>query len=83
MIRKLAATVTAIVTASLALASTAFARIPLEVGSGAPSSSTSTGGGTPWGDIALGVVAAAVVVAIVAGAALYGRMRRGSAAFQV
>ncbi|HEU5363052.1 MAG TPA: hypothetical protein VFU56_06890 [Gaiellaceae bacterium] len=79
MLRKLTTTVVVIVAGSLALASTALARMTAEVGSGATSSPT-TGGGFPWNDVAIGVVLAAAVVASLAGVALYGRTRRRSAA---
>jgi hypothetical protein len=78
MLRKLTATVAVIVTGSLALASAAFARMTTEVGSG--TTSTTTGGGFPWNDVAVGVILAAAVVASLAGIALYGRTRRRGAA---
>jgi hypothetical protein len=78
MLRKLTATVVVIVTGSLALASTAFARLTVEVGSG--SSTTTTGGGFPWNDVAVGAILAAAVVASLAGVAVYARTRRRSTA---
>jgi hypothetical protein len=78
MLRKLTATVAVIVTGSLALASTAFARLTAEVGSG--STVTTTGGGFPWNDVAIGAVLAAAVIASLAGVAVYTRTRRRSAA---
>ncbi|HET7647714.1 MAG TPA: hypothetical protein VFK17_04030 [Gaiellaceae bacterium] len=80
MIRKLAATVTAILTGSLAIASTAFARLTVEVGSS--STSTTTGGGFPWDDVAIGVAVGAVALACIAAVALLGRSRRSTAALQ-
>jgi hypothetical protein len=82
MLRKLTATATAVLTVSLVLASSAFARLSVEVGSSSDTSST-TGGGTPWGDIAIGVVLAAAVVACVAAMALFSRSRRGATAVGV
>lgn len=83
MLRKLATTLIVVVTGSLALVSTAFARLAAEVGSSAaPSTVPTTGGGTPWGEIALAVAVAAFVVACAAGGALYSRNRRSHAALQ-
>jgi hypothetical protein len=79
MLRKLTATATAVLTGSLALASSAFARLSVEVGSSSGASST-TGGGTPWGNIAIGVVLAAAVAASVAAVVLFSRSRRGATA---
>lgn len=79
MLRKLTATVVVIVTGSLALASTAFARMTVEVGSGSTNNPT-TGGGFPWNDVAIGVVLAAAVIASLAGIAVYSRTRRRSTA---
>lgn len=77
MLRRLTATVVVIVTGALALASTAFARMTVEVGSG--SGNSPTGGGFPWNDVAIGVVLAAAMVASLAGIAVYSRTRRSTA----
>jgi len=81
MFRKLAMTVTLVLTTSLAFASGALAVIPADAALGsAPVSATPTSTGFPWGDVAFGVALAGVIAACVVAAVVFGRNRRGSIA---
>ena len=82
MLRRLAITSTAVL-ASLALVSSASAMIPIDPGYGSGSGSTpltSTPGGFPWANVAIGVALAAVVAVCLAGAFYVSRNRRRLAA---
>jgi hypothetical protein len=79
MLRKLATTLTLVLTTSLAIASSAFAVVPADSVSGSASApATSTSNGFPWLDVSIGVVLAAVGIALLAAVALVSRNRRGA-----
>jgi hypothetical protein len=81
MFRKLAMTVTLVLTTSLAFASGALAAIPKDAALGsAPASATPTTTGFPWEDVAFGVALAGVIAVCVVAAVVVGRNRRRSIA---
>ena len=81
MFRKLAMTLTFVLTTSFAFASSALAVIPADSALGsAPAKATPTTGGFPWGDVAVSIAVAAAIAACVAAAVVYGRNRGRSVA---
>lgn len=74
MLRKLALTLTLVMTVSLALVSSALAMIPSDPGGS--SDPTTTSGGFAWGDLAVGIALAVVGAACLFGLARVSRNRR-------